>query len=70
VLLEIFLLALFFALGLGLQRRRPSERLRERAWTVYWWTVTPTLVFTAFTTITSTGRSVSRSPRPWPPRGS
>ena len=49
--LEIVLLALFFALGLGLQRRRPSERLRERAWTVYWWTVTPTLVFTAFTTI-------------------
>jgi predicted permease len=51
VLLEIVLLALFFALGLGLQRRRPSERLRERAWTVYWWTVTPALVFTAFTTI-------------------
>jgi predicted permease len=52
VLLEIVLLALFFALGLGMQRRRPSERLRERAWTAYWWTVTPTLVFTAFTTIT------------------
>lgn len=52
MLLEIVLLALFFALGLGMQRRRPSERLRERAWTAYWWTVTPTLVFTAFTTIT------------------
>ena len=52
MLLEIVLLALFFALGLGLQRRRPSERLRERAWTAYWWTVTPALVFTAFTTIT------------------
>jgi predicted permease len=52
VLLEIVLLVVFFGLGLGLQRRRPSERLRERAWTVYWWTVTPTLVFTAFTTIT------------------
>jgi hypothetical protein len=51
VLLEIVLLVVFFALGLGLQRRRPSERLRERARTAYWWTVTPTLVFTAFTTI-------------------
>jgi predicted permease len=34
-----------------MQRRRPSGRLRERAWTAYWWTVTPALVFTAFTTV-------------------
>ncbi|MGH3005159.1 MAG: AEC family transporter [Gaiellaceae bacterium] len=51
MILEIGLLALFFALGLAVQRRHPSERLRERAWTAYWWTVAPTLVFTAFSTI-------------------
>jgi predicted permease len=51
VLFEIALLVLFFALGLGMQRRRRSECLRERAWTAYWWTVTPALVFTAFTTV-------------------
>ncbi|MGH2450096.1 MAG: hypothetical protein ACRDGE_02260 [Candidatus Limnocylindria bacterium] len=51
MLLEIALLALFFALGLAVQRRHPSERLRERAWMAYWWTVAPTLVFTAFSTI-------------------
>jgi hypothetical protein len=33
-----------------MQRRRPSERVRAKAWTAYWWTVTPALV-TAFTTI-------------------
>jgi malate permease and related proteins len=51
VLLEIVLLGLFFALGLGMQRHRPSDRLRELAWDAYWWTITSTLVFTSFSTI-------------------
>jgi hypothetical protein len=48
---SIALLVLCFALGLWAQRRLPGDRLRARAWTTYFWTVTPLLVFTAFTTI-------------------
>lgn len=51
MLLDVAGLAVFFALGLALQRRRGSESLRGRAWAAYWWTVTPTLVFTSFSTV-------------------
>lgn len=51
MILEVALLAVFFALGLAVQRRHPSDRFRERAWTAYWWAVTATLVFTSFSTI-------------------
>lgn len=51
MIFEIALLAVFLALGLALQGRHGSPRLRERAWTAYFWTVTPALVFTAFSTI-------------------
>lgn len=49
--LDVALLAAFFVLGLAAQRRLPSARVRERAWSAYFWTVTPTLVFTSFSTI-------------------
>lgn len=48
----IAVLLLSFALGLWVQRAVPGDRLRTRSWTVYFWTVTPLLVFTAFTTVT------------------
>jgi hypothetical protein len=48
----IAVLVLSFALGLWAQRSFPGDRLRSRSWTAYFWTVTPLLVFTAFTTIT------------------
>ncbi|HEX2045635.1 MAG TPA: AEC family transporter [Gaiellaceae bacterium] len=51
MLVEVALLAVFLALGLALQRRDASDVLRERAWAAYWWTVTPTLVFTSFSTV-------------------
>lgn len=49
---SVGLLVLFFVLGIWTQRSFPGERLRTRSWTAYFWTVTPLLVFTAFTTIT------------------
>jgi malate permease and related proteins len=52
VLIEVAFLAVFFACGLLVQRRPNSERLRRRIWTVYFWTVAPTLVFFAFSTVT------------------
>ncbi len=49
---SITALALSFVLGLWVQRRLPGERIRRRSWAAYFWTVTPLVVFTAFTTIT------------------
>lgn len=50
-MLEIALLVVFFALGLAAQRIRAAEILRERSWTAYFWTITPALVFYAFSTV-------------------
>ena len=51
MLLEVALITCFFALGVVIQRRPGSERLRRRVWTIYFWTVAPTLVFFAFSTV-------------------
>jgi predicted permease len=51
VIREIVLLAAAFAGGLALQRLAPSETLRGRAWTTYFWTMLPLLVFYAFSTV-------------------
>lgn len=48
---ELALLAVSFTLGLAVQRRRPAESLRARAWTAYFWTLAPALVFYAFSTV-------------------
>jgi predicted permease len=47
------LLATLVALpvGLAVQRAYGSERLRARAWTIYFWTLAPLLVFTTFTLV-------------------
>ncbi|MEO8349348.1 MAG: hypothetical protein ABI610_10580, partial [Acidobacteriota bacterium] len=50
-MLETALLVTFFALGLATQRIRAAELLRERTWTAYFWTITPALVFYAFSTV-------------------
>jgi malate permease and related proteins len=49
--LEIALLLAFFSLGLVAQRIHSAETLRERTWTAYFWTITPPLVFYAFSTV-------------------
>lgn len=49
--LDVLLLGAFLALGLAAQRARPGDTLRRRAWTAYFWTVTPVIVFSAFSTI-------------------
>jgi len=49
--LEIALLVAFFALGLATQWIPVAETLRERTWTAYFWTITPALVFYAFSTV-------------------
>jgi len=49
--LEIALLVASFALGLTTQRIRSAETLRERTWAAYFWTITPVLVFYAFSTV-------------------
>ena len=51
MIFDVALLVLFLMLGLAVQRRHPSQTLRERAWSAFWWTVTPTLVFSAFSTV-------------------
>jgi predicted permease len=51
VLLEVTSFASAFALGLVAQRRRPGDGMRRRVWAGYFWTLTPLLVFTAFSTI-------------------
>jgi predicted permease len=51
VILAIALLACFFALGLAVQRRARAPAVREGAWNAYFWTLTPVLVFTSFSTI-------------------
>ncbi|MGH3035437.1 MAG: AEC family transporter [Gaiellaceae bacterium] len=51
MILAVALLTAFFAFGLAVQRHAPSAVLRERLWAAYFWTVTPALVFTAFSTI-------------------
>jgi malonate transporter and related proteins len=51
VAFELALLAVCFALGLVLQRARRAEAIRDRGWTLYFWTVTPALAFYAFTTV-------------------
>ena len=48
---QIALLTLFFLVGLAVQRSPWAPVLRGRTWTTYFWTVTPVLVFTAFSTI-------------------
>jgi predicted permease len=48
---ELLLLAVSFVFGLAVQRWSRAEPLRNRAWTVYFWTVTPVLVFYAFSTV-------------------
>lgn len=50
-MLEVALLLAFFALGLATQRISLAESLRERTWTAYFWTITPVLVFYAFSTV-------------------
>lgn len=50
-MLEVALLLAFFALGLGAQWIPPAETLRERTWAAYFWTITPILVFYAFSTV-------------------
>ena len=50
-MLEIALLLASFALGLATQRIPLAETLRERTWTAYFWTITPALVFYAFSTV-------------------
>jgi predicted permease len=52
VVQEILLLAVSFAAGLAVQRARPSDRFRARAWTSYFWTMAPVLVFYSFSTVT------------------
>ncbi len=49
--LEIALLVAFFALGLLTQRGGAAGILREQSWTAYFWTITPALVFYAFSTV-------------------
>jgi predicted permease len=49
--LEIALLVAFFALGLATQWIPVAATLRERTWTAYFWTITPALVFYAFSTV-------------------
>ncbi|MGH2997161.1 MAG: AEC family transporter, partial [Gaiellaceae bacterium] len=51
MILAVALLTAFFAFGLAVQRHAPSAVLRERLWAAYFWTITPALVFTAFSTI-------------------
>ena len=48
---EIALLADFLALGLVAQRALPGERSRRRAWNAFFFTLSPAVVFYAFTTI-------------------
>ena len=48
---DIALLVLFFLIGLAFQRAGWAPALRGRAWSAYFWTVTPVLVFAAFSTI-------------------
>ena len=49
---DVLVFSLFLALGLAVQRKAyPADGLRRRAWAVYFWTVTPVLVFTAFLTV-------------------
>jgi hypothetical protein len=45
VILDVPLLASVFFLGLATQRRCPGETLPRGAWTPYFWTLSPTLVF-------------------------
>jgi malonate transporter and related proteins len=52
VSLELVLLAAAFAFGLAVQSRYRAEALRASAWTAYFWTLTPALVFYAFSTVT------------------
>ena len=49
---EVLILAVSFAVGLAAQRALPGERVRARAWTAYFWTVVPVLVFYSFSTVT------------------
>ncbi len=51
VIVDVALLASFLALGLALQRRYPGDSFRRRTWTAYFWTVTPVIVFTAFSNV-------------------
>jgi hypothetical protein len=49
--IELVLLTTTCALGVAAQRLRPGGSLLRRAWTAYFWTLTPALVFFAFSTV-------------------
>lgn len=50
--MSVALLAAMFAVGLGVQRLHPSPWVLRAIWAVYFWTVTPALVFYSFSTLT------------------
>ena len=50
--MSIALLAATLAVGLGVQRMHPSPLVLRAVWAVYFWTVTPALVFYSFSTLT------------------
>ncbi|MEZ5101143.1 MAG: AEC family transporter [Thermoleophilia bacterium] len=49
--LDVALLAIALVAGLALQRLAPGDGLRRRAWLLYFWTVTPLVVFHAFSRV-------------------
>jgi predicted permease len=49
---SLALLAATFAIGLVVQRLHPSPWVLSTAWALYFWTVTPALVFYSFSTLT------------------
>ena len=51
MILDVTLLCAFLALGLAAQRRFPQDAFRRLAWGAYFWTVTPVIVFTAFSNV-------------------
>jgi predicted permease len=58
VLLQVALFAVFFTLGLGLQMRGASDRLRELAWIATFWAITPLIVLVAFLRLSLDGALV------------
>lgn len=50
--MSVALLAATFAIGLAVQRLHPRPWVLRGTWAVYFWTVTPALVFYSFSTLT------------------